>query len=178
MANRIEHAKYSHQNISETLRFIDGKTAGVAAFTTAIAGISFYPLQSLTGIGADETVAASCLSKVVVVMLILSLVAASLSVIYCVMVNLARPQKTTGVVLLFPVHTNAALDEKKSQIRQQFEELDDNAVLEEFADQLANLGWIASRKIRFFGIASYCIIAQVGLVAISVFLFASSWLCS
>lgn len=178
MDKKIEHAKYSYQNISEILRFIDGKTAGVAAFTTAIAGLSFYLLQFLTGIGADETVAASCLSKFVVVMLILSLVAASLSVICCVMVNLARPQKTTGSVLLFPVHTNAALDEKKSQIRQQFEELDDNAVLEEFADQLANLGWIASRKIKFFRLASYCTIAQVGLVPISVILLAFSWLCS
>jgi hypothetical protein len=177
MESKIEHAKYAHQNISETLRFIDGKTAGVAAFTTAFAGVSFYLLQLVTGIGTDEMVAASCLSNIVVIMLILSLLAASLSVIFCVMVNLARPQKTKGSVLLFPAHQSSELDEKKSQIRKQLDDLNDNSVLDEFADQLANLGWITSRKITLFRRASYCIIAQVGAVAFSVFLLASSWFC-
>jgi hypothetical protein len=177
--DKIEHAKYSHQNITETLRFVDGKTAGLAAFTTALTAVSFYLIRLLTGIGSETPVEPlSCLIACAVIAILFSLIAAAGSVICCVMVNVARQRSTTGFVVLFPIHKSKEMDQKKDQIKQLLDSMDDETVLDEFADQLTNLGRILAAKMFYFKRACYCFIAQVVAAITGVLLLAVNWLAS
>ena len=171
----IEHARYSHQNITETLRFVDGKTAGLAAFTTGLAGLSFFLIRLLTGIDSELVPPTACLSSWAVICILTSLVCATGSVILCVFVNIARPRETTGFVALFPFHNSQDLECKKAKIREILENTDEARVLDEFSDQLTNLGVIVSKKIFYFRKASYCFIGQAVFVVFGVFLIAINW---
>lgn len=175
---RLTYAKECFDNMHSISRFIDGKTAALTSLVLLVQGGMAYVINhilKLDEVQFDGVESLQCMGKLALVLAVLSFAASIFSIIFCIMTNMARKQSTTRRTLLFPTHVSkySDLDQASHDLLVMMKAVDCNKAMQEYADQLANLGNIVAQKGIWFNRGIYAFSAQsvLGLLALAFFLF-------
>ena len=181
---RIEHAHRSFEHTQNVIQFVDGKTNVLIGLVTAMAAVTLYFFRIELGLEAGPSSEEAEASKgslwwLTTITMSASLLAGAVSIILCAWTTLARPRFITGKsVLLFlsnSASSPAELDQKRKDASEALRNLNEDAILDEYADQLANLGSIVERKIRFYKRATYAFVTQMFLAVLAAVGWLLSW---
>lgn len=145
---------------------MDGKTGALITLITALSAVTFFGLKIALGFESSMNAAIENdhLRVSVIILGILSLVAASCAVVFCALTTIGKGRNTSGTVALFPCHRSeeiGGMDAEREKLIQTLSTLSHKDILFEFADQLANLGLIVEQKIKYFKIATLAFIIQL-----------------
>lgn len=174
---RLEHLIRGYNACQDCIKFIDAKSNILIGLSTVVAGFAITlakwifelpegQFASLTEVGTRHPAAIWW----VAVFFALGLIAFPVVIGACVWSVIARPASPGALTLLFPTPRSGIADLRPA-IRAAIANLSRQAVLDEFEDQLFNLGKIVSRKLHSNRTASIVILAQLGFLVVAIALY-------
>lgn len=148
-AERIEHLRYSLDNVQKTIRFVDTKVACGLTYTTILIGFAVS-----RPVLADQLKSCRLAHWHWLLWMLLSLLALSFAavLVFAALTQIPRrSSKITGRLwLLFPLRSNdLGGTHLRDEVARKAEGLSKDAVISEFCDQLAINGEIMTTKLNW-----------------------------
>jgi len=171
----LEHARLAFGNAQDVIRFIDAKCNVLVALTTVISGFAIslakwnFELPSKSPLTITAIAQAHHIRVYLIVLpLIVSLVATAVCIAGAVWSLIARPPKSGGFTVLFPLPRNLTDEKHREILIERLSGMEEEVILNEFSEQLATLGRISQTKLRSSRIVAWAVLVQVGALIISL----------
>lgn len=160
---RIEHLRYSLDNVQKTIRFIDTKVAGGLTYTTILIGFAVS-----RPVLADQLRNGQCARWHWILWILLSLLALSFVavLVFAALTQIPRrSSKITGRLwLLFPLSPNdLGGTHLRDELVRKEAKLSEDDIISEFCDQLAVNGEIMTTKLNWCRRMFKAMLVLVGL---------------
>lgn len=151
--DRIEHCHRGLTNAQETIRFIDTKNGVIIGIGAALIGWTATKVIPLIGSLQFNKYFSWFLGGLVLAVLVLM----GMIILFSILSLLARAPKPCGKhLMLFPFVKSEDFDAAHTHYKRQVKNHDITVVLDEYANQLTNLGVICGRKICWHRRAVKC----------------------
>ncbi|MBC2592859.1 hypothetical protein H5P28_01165 [Ruficoccus amylovorans] len=178
---KLSHAKECFANMHSISRFIDGKTVALTSLILLVLGGMAFIIKFVLKLEEprfEGIFALPCVDFIALELAVLSCVASICSIFFCVATNIARLKLTSKHTALFPIHVDRYenIDLASSEMFDLLQGMDVKKMLEEYSDQLTNLGRIVARKFFWYRLAVGVFFVQAvwGVVALGLFLMSCS----
>jgi hypothetical protein len=166
-----EHARTSHANIQETIKFLDTKSGIITGLVSISAAL---PISVLHWIATttdskllDKFSCYECLGKITFLLILASIAFAAATIVYSIRSLLARtaPGEST---LLFAIHPANPSQQLRKKLDQLPEGLPLHEILKEYSNQLYDLGAILYLKGVYHRHSAACFQWQIALILIAI----------